>query len=32
MTALDIDEDVAVVLVEEGFTSLEEVAYVPLRR
>ena len=30
MTALDIDEDVAVVLVEEGFTSLEEVAYVPL--
>lgn len=30
MSALDIDEDVAVVLVEEGFTSLEEVAYVPL--
>lgn len=30
MTALDIDEDVAIVLVEEGFTSLEEVAYVPL--
>ena len=30
MTALDIDEDVAAVLVEEGFTSLEEVAYVPL--
>ncbi|MGB2054933.1 MAG: transcription termination factor NusA [Porticoccaceae bacterium] len=30
MTALDVDEDVAVVLVEEGFTSLEEVAYVPL--
>lgn len=28
--ALDVDEDVAVVLVEEGFTSLEEVAYVPL--
>jgi len=27
---LDIDEDVAAVLVEEGFTSLEEVAYVPL--
>tara|TARA_R110000822_G_scaffold59736_37_gene149302 strand:- start:18895 stop:20388 length:1494 start_codon:yes stop_codon:yes gene_type:complete len=27
---LDIDEDVATVLVEEGFTSLEEVAYVPL--
>jgi N utilization substance protein A len=30
MKALDIDEDVATVLVEEGFTSLEEVAYVPL--
>ena len=30
MAALDVDEDVAVVLVEEGFTSIEEVAYVPL--
>lgn len=30
MDALDIDEDVAEVLVEEGFTTLEEVAYVPL--
>ena len=30
MEALDVDEDVAAVLVEEGFTSLEEVAYVPL--
>jgi N utilization substance protein A len=30
MNALDVDEDVASVLVEEGFTSLEEVAYVPL--
>jgi N utilization substance protein A len=30
MDALDVDEDVAAVLVEEGFTSLEEVAYVPL--
>jgi N utilization substance protein A len=30
MGALDVDEDVAVVLVEEGFTSIEEVAYVPL--
>jgi N utilization substance protein A len=29
MNDLDVDEDVAVVLVEEGFTSLEEVAYVP---
>ncbi len=30
MSSLDVDEDVASVLVEEGFTSLEEVAYVPL--
>ena len=30
MDALDIDEDVADVLVDEGFASLEEVAYVPL--
>jgi N utilization substance protein A len=30
MTALDIDEDIAVVLVEEGFNTLEEIAYVPL--
>lgn len=30
MDYLDIDQDVAEVLVEEGFTSLEEVAYVPL--
>jgi len=30
MEALDIDQDIADVLVEEGFTSLEEVAYVPL--
>jgi len=30
MQRLDIDEDVAIVLVEEGFTSIEEVAYVPL--
>ncbi|WP_396588815.1 transcription termination factor NusA [Bermanella sp. R86510] len=29
MSSLDIDEDVAAVLVEEGFTGLEEVAYVP---
>ncbi len=29
-TALDVDEDVAEILVEEGFTTLEEVAYVPL--
>ncbi|TVZ40164.1 NusA antitermination factor [Alteromonadaceae bacterium 2753L.S.0a.02] len=30
MQALDVDEDVADVLVDEGFTTLEEVAYVPL--
>ncbi|MBT3144685.1 transcription termination factor NusA [Neptunomonas phycophila] len=27
---LDVDEDVASILVEEGFTTLEEVAYVPV--
>ncbi|MEQ9210091.1 MAG: transcription termination factor NusA, partial [Pseudomonadales bacterium] len=30
MDQLGVDEDVATVLVEEGFSSLEEVAYVPL--
>ena len=30
MQELDIGEDIAIVLVEEGFTSVEEVAYVPL--
>ena len=30
MKQLDVDEDVAVVLVEEGFSSLEEIAYVPI--
>jgi N utilization substance protein A len=30
MDQLDVDEDVADILVEEGFTTLEEVAYVPL--
>ncbi|GLS26869.1 transcription termination factor NusA [Marinibactrum halimedae] len=30
MEALDVDEEVSSVLVEEGFTSLEEIAYVPL--
>jgi N utilization substance protein A len=30
INALDVDEDVAEVLVEEGFTTIEEVAYVPL--
>ena len=28
---LDVDEELAQVLVDEGFTSLEEVAYVPLQ-
>ena len=30
MTQLDVEEDLATVLVEEGFTSLEEIAYVPV--
>ncbi|MBU2885343.1 transcription termination factor NusA [Gilvimarinus agarilyticus] len=30
INALDVDDDIAQVLVEEGFTSIEEVAYVPL--
>ncbi len=30
MERLDVDEDFAAVLVEEGFTSLEEIAYVPI--
>jgi len=30
MEALSVDEDVAAVLVEEGFTTLEEIAYVPI--
>ena len=30
MRALEVDEDVATVLVEEGFTSIDEVAYVPI--
>lgn len=30
MESLSVDEDVAGVLVEEGFTTLEEIAYVPL--
>lgn len=30
MKYLDVDEDVAAVLVEEGFSSVEEVAYVPI--
>ena len=30
ISSLDIDEDFATVLVEEGFSSLEEVAYVPV--
>jgi N utilization substance protein A len=30
MEALDVDEEVADILAQEGFTSLEEIAYVPL--
>ena len=30
MEKLDVDEDVANVLIDEGFTTLEEIAYVPL--
>ncbi len=30
IATLDVDEDVAVVLVEEGFSTLEEIAYVPV--
>jgi len=30
MEQLDVDEEVAVILVQEGFTTVEEVAYVPL--
>lgn len=31
MEKLDVDEEVANILIEEGFTSLEEVAYVPIQ-
>jgi N utilization substance protein A len=31
MAKLDVDEDVADILVQEGFSTLEEVAYVPLQ-
>jgi N utilization substance protein A len=30
MTQLDVDEEVAQILVDEGFTSVEEIAYVPI--
>jgi len=30
MDALDVDEEVADILVQEGFTSIEEIAYVPI--
>ncbi|MGL4409212.1 transcription termination factor NusA [Zoogloea sp.] len=30
MSKLDVDEEVANILIEEGFSSLEEIAYVPL--
>mgnify|MGYP002720393054 FL=1 len=31
MEKLDVDEEIADILISEGFTSLEEVAYVPLQ-
>lgn len=31
MEQLDVDEEVAVILVQEGFSSIEEVAYVPVQ-
>lgn len=31
MEKLDVDEEIANILIEEGFTSLEEVAYIPLQ-
>lgn len=31
MDALDVDEDVAMILVQEGFTTIEEIAYVPIQ-
>ena len=31
MEKLDVDQEIADILIEEGFTSLEEVAYVPLQ-
>lgn len=31
MSKLDVDEEIADILIEEGFSSLEEVAYVPLQ-
>ncbi|MCM3565954.1 transcription termination factor NusA [Hydrogenophaga intermedia] len=31
MSKLDVDQEIADILIEEGFTSLEEVAYVPLQ-
>ena len=31
MQKLDVDEEIADILISEGFTSLEEVAYVPLQ-
>jgi len=30
MSKLDVDEEIADILIDEGFTSLEEIAYVPL--
>ena len=32
MKQLDVDEDVASILVQEGFSTIEEIAYVPASR
>jgi len=31
MAQLDVDEEVAIILVQEGFSSIEEIAYVPIQ-
>jgi len=31
MSKLDVDEDVAMILVQEGFASVDEIAYVPMK-
>ncbi|KAG1472332.1 hypothetical protein G6F54_014445 [Rhizopus delemar] len=31
MSKLDVDEEVADILIDEGFTGIEEIAYVPMQ-
>ena len=31
MNKLDVDEEVADILIDEGFTGIEEIAYVPMQ-